>query len=320
MLSILEWRAGNWDNGRAARGGSLALREQFGLGGHAARHGDACCDDRRAPEVASRTLVHRLGAGARRARRRTGFASRNRATGGCSASSSSRWAIRPQRSATSSARGRSATTVQLREPGHAPGAREHLEALIAVGRLDDAERKLIRRGRSVRGRSTATGRWRSRRATAASCSPRVATSRARSRASSSRSPSTPAAPTRSSTRGRCSRSGGRSGGRSGAATRGGRSRTHWRGSRALGAPLWADQTRAELARIGGRAPSNGELTEGERRVAALVAEGRTNREVAAALFLGERTVETHLTHVYRKLGIRSRAELAHLLAAKPEAG
>ncbi|MGE5274867.1 MAG: helix-turn-helix domain-containing protein [Verrucomicrobiota bacterium] len=47
-----------------------------------------------------------------------------------------------------------------------------------------------------------------------------------------------------------------------------------------------------------------------RRVAALVAEGRTNKEVAAALFLGERTVETHLSHVYAGLGVRSRAELA----------
>ena len=45
-------------------------------------------------------------------------------------------------------------------------------------------------------------------------------------------------------------------------------------------------------------------------MAALVAEGRTNKEVAAALFLTESTVEFHLTHVYRKLGVRSRAELA----------
>jgi DNA-binding NarL/FixJ family response regulator len=41
-----------------------------------------------------------------------------------------------------------------------------------------------------------------------------------------------------------------------------------------------------------------------------VAEGRTNKEVAAALLVGERTVETHLSHVYAKLGVRSRAELA----------
>jgi DNA-binding CsgD family transcriptional regulator len=42
----------------------------------------------------------------------------------------------------------------------------------------------------------------------------------------------------------------------------------------------------------------------------LVAEGRTNQEVAAALFLSERTVASHLTHVYSKLGVRSRTELA----------
>ena len=82
----------------------------------------------------------------------------------------------------------------------------------------------------------------------------------------------------------------------------------------LGAPLWADQTRAELARIGGRAPSRGELTEAESRIAALVAEGRTNRDVAAALFLTVHSVETALTRIYRKLGVSSRAELARRLA------
>ncbi len=77
----------------------------------------------------------------------------------------------------------------------------------------------------------------------------------------------------------------------------------------IGAAGWAEKARAELGRIGGRMRENG-LTPAEQRVAALVAEGRTNREVAAALFLGERTVETHLSHVYAKLGIRSRTELA----------
>ena len=84
----------------------------------------------------------------------------------------------------------------------------------------------------------------------------------------------------------------------------------------LGAPLWATQTLAELARIGGRASSRDELTEAERRIAMLVAEGRTNREVAAALFLTVHSVETALTRVYRKLGVRSRAELASHYAAK----
>ena len=77
----------------------------------------------------------------------------------------------------------------------------------------------------------------------------------------------------------------------------------------LGAATWIERARAELGRIGGRTREEG-LTAAERRVAVLAAEGRTNREVAAALFLGERTVETHLSHAYAKLGVRSRAELA----------
>jgi DNA-binding CsgD family transcriptional regulator len=84
----------------------------------------------------------------------------------------------------------------------------------------------------------------------------------------------------------------------------------------LGAPLWADQTRAELARIGGRAPASDTLTEAERRIAELVASGRTNREVAAALFLTVRSVETALTRVYSKLGVRSRTELASRYPSK----
>ena len=73
----------------------------------------------------------------------------------------------------------------------------------------------------------------------------------------------------------------------------------------LGAASWVEKARDELGRIGGRTREHG-LTAAERRVATLVAEGRTNREVAAALFLGERTVASHLTHIYAKLGVRSR--------------
>jgi len=83
----------------------------------------------------------------------------------------------------------------------------------------------------------------------------------------------------------------------------------------LGAALWEQKAAAELGRIGGRRASGDELTPAEERVAALVAEGLSNREAAAALFLTERTVEFHLTHVYRKLGVRSRAELARRLLA-----
>ena len=81
----------------------------------------------------------------------------------------------------------------------------------------------------------------------------------------------------------------------------------------IGAEGWAEQARRELGAIGGRTRSEG-LSAAEQRVADLVANGRTNAEVAAALFLSERTVASHLTRVYAKLGIRSRTELARKLS------
>ncbi len=78
--------------------------------------------------------------------------------------------------------------------------------------------------------------------------------------------------------------------------------------RTLGAPLWATKAEEALARIGARA-SPGELTPTEQRVAELVADGRTNREVADALFVSVKTVEANLSRIFQKLGITSRREL-----------
>jgi DNA-binding CsgD family transcriptional regulator len=84
----------------------------------------------------------------------------------------------------------------------------------------------------------------------------------------------------------------------------------------IGAALWAERARAELKRISGRAASPGALTPAEERVAALVALGKTNKEVAAALFLSNRTVEGHLGRIFGKLGIRQRAEVAGALQTR----
>ena len=59
------------------------------------------------------------------------------------------------------------------------------------------------------------------------------------------------------------------------------------------------------------------LTETESRIAALVAQGQTNREVAAAMFVTENTVQTHVRHIFQKLGVRSRTELAARLLSVP---
>lgn len=56
-----------------------------------------------------------------------------------------------------------------------------------------------------------------------------------------------------------------------------------------------------------RRPSGGQLTDREKQVLQLVANGSSNREAAAALFIGEASIKTHLQHIYDKLGARDRA-------------
>jgi DNA-binding NarL/FixJ family response regulator len=78
----------------------------------------------------------------------------------------------------------------------------------------------------------------------------------------------------------------------------------------VGAQPWLERAEDELRRANPRPRHDGELTNAERRVAALVVQGQTNKEVAARLFTTTATVEAHLTRIYRKLGVRSRTELA----------
>jgi DNA-binding NarL/FixJ family response regulator len=79
----------------------------------------------------------------------------------------------------------------------------------------------------------------------------------------------------------------------------------------VGARLWADRARDALARVSGRRPGpTGALTATEQRVAELAVQGLSNKDIADALFMSVHTVETHLSHTYQKLGVRSRSQLA----------
>ena len=87
----------------------------------------------------------------------------------------------------------------------------------------------------------------------------------------------------------------------------------------IGAPSWAERTRRELARVGragGGGVNRDALTDTELRLAELAASGLSNREVADRAFVSVKTVEANLTRVYRKLGVRSRATLADALRAR----
>ncbi len=109
---------------------------------------------------------------------------------------------------------------------------------------------------------------------------------------------------------------------------------------ACGAPSYRAEAVRELERLGKRVRVDGggggggssggggpgssgasalvSLTAREREVADLVAAGNTNREIASALYLSEKTVESHLSHIFTKLGVSSRARLTTLLARHPQ--
>ena len=310
LLSLLEWRAGNWELGARHAADSLALRAQFGREGgqpmaelpaaviaaHQGRIEDARDRSERALALAEADGL-RIGAVGPSLGARLHRALARR----CSAALGyleRAWEIRD--------------SVRVLEPGHRLDLADTLEALIAVGELGGgrAEARTVgearasarplvgagdhgplprapaRRARRSRGR---LGGLRARagraRADSGSVPARAYTARARRDAAASEA----------------------------ARRRPPDARAGARRLRAARRPALGREGASELARIAGRAPSRGELTEAERRIAALVAEGRTNREVAAALFVTEHTVEGALTRAYRKLGVRSRTELAHRL-------
>ena len=89
------------------------------------------------------------------------------------------------------------------------------------------------------------------------------------------------------------------------------------GFETIGAAAWAEQG-SRRAWAHRRAPARGDgLTPTERRLAELVAEGRSNQEIAAALFVTPKTVGTTFSRLYAKLGVHSRTELTRRLAERP---
>ncbi len=81
---------------------------------------------------------------------------------------------------------------------------------------------------------------------------------------------------------------------------------------------WVARARDELGRVGLRRATPGGATAAQARVAELVAGGLTNREIAERLHMSVRTVEAHLTHIYRDHGVRSRTQLTAALAGREQ--
>ncbi len=77
---------------------------------------------------------------------------------------------------------------------------------------------------------------------------------------------------------------------------------------------WAELARAEIAALGTRRTPDGVLSPAQRRTAELAASGMSNKEIARRLAVSVHTVEVHLSHAYATLGVRSRVQLAHLMA------
>jgi DNA-binding NarL/FixJ family response regulator len=85
----------------------------------------------------------------------------------------------------------------------------------------------------------------------------------------------------------------------------------------VGAAAWARRARDELRAAGARLPreaSGAPLTAQEDRIALLVAEGLSNKEIATRLVVSTKTVEGHLRNIFEKLGVRSRAQVVRALS------
>jgi non-specific serine/threonine protein kinase len=77
---------------------------------------------------------------------------------------------------------------------------------------------------------------------------------------------------------------------------------------------WVEPEKPGKARQSGRKPKGEVLTSREREVAALVAHGQTNREIATTLVISERTADAHVQNILNKLGFSSRAQIAAWMA------
>jgi DNA-binding CsgD family transcriptional regulator len=310
LLSVLEWRAGNWELAARHAADSLELRAQFGreavqpvaelpaalIAAHQGRIEDARDRSERALALAEADDIRIAQSGHRWV---LGFIELSRGDPATALEHLERaWEIRD--------------SVRVLEPGWRLDLADTLEALIAVGELAEAERKLVpweKRARAL-DRSWAL-------AITARCRALLLAARGDFAGAQAGFERALVEHARTQDPFQHARTFLAQGVTQRRAKQRGAARVTLEQALAiferLGAPLWAEKARAELQRIGGRTASRGELTEAEGRIAALVAEGRTNREVAAALFVTEHTVEGALTRVYRKLGIRSRTELAHRL-------
>lgn len=199
--------------------------------------------------------------------------------------------------------------IGVGEPGHVPALPDVVETLTALGRLDDAEAVLVELEAQAhalqhRWATPAAGRCRAVLALARGESER-ALDLADQAAAGFEAAGFPF------DRGRSLLAAGDALRRLGQRRHAGqRLKEADRVFESLGARLWHERAERELRRAAPRPRRDEELTEAERRVAVLVAAGRTNREVAAELFTTVSTVEAHLTRIYRKLGVRSRTELA----------
>jgi DNA-binding CsgD family transcriptional regulator len=310
LLSVLEWRAGNWELGARHAADSLALRAQFGREGqravaelpgaviaaHQGRIEDARDRSERALALAEADGIRIAQSGHLWV---LGFLELSCGDPATALGYLERaWEIRD--------------SVRVLEPGHRLDLADTLEALIAVGELAEAERKLVpweKRARAL-DRSWAL-------AITARCRALLLAARGDPAGAQAGFELALAEHARTQDPFQHARTLLAQGVTQRRAKQRGAARVTLEQALAiferLGAPLWAEKARSELARIGGRAAARGELTEAERRIATLVAEGRTNREVAAALFVTEHTVEGALTRAYRKLDVRSRTELARRL-------